>query len=147
MNAGGPHPKGEKLLALIEGELSQAETDALEEHCRACASCRRLRDELSAVRDSLQAEAPAGPLRPIWPAVRERRAAVQPPLLRPAFAAATGAAVIAGVFLGMVVGTLRDRPVETGNAYLWTEIGSTVVGEGGDTLPDIYTSPASGDED
>lgn len=50
------HPGDGRLMALLDGELSGATADRLEEHLEACGICRRRRDELARASDLLGRE-------------------------------------------------------------------------------------------
>lgn len=139
------HPDGKKILALLDGELPATEAAAIREHCDACAGCARLLADHSAVRGMLQAREPARPLRPVWPAVRNRLARPGVPLFRPAFTMAATAAALLGVLLGVLVGSVGTRTVEPRGAYLWSVVSSHTGGDGGTTLQHIYSSSNSGE--
>jgi anti-sigma factor RsiW len=146
MNTPGPHPEGEKILALLDGELDPAVAGEIREHCAACAPCGQVLREFSEVRGLLAAHAPSEPLRPAWPAVRTRLEAAAAPAFRPAFGFATTAAAVVGIALGVLVGTLAHRHSAVEGTYLWSVVASGVGEPGGGALPDIYATTTSSEQ-
>ena len=143
MTTSGPHPPGQKIVELLDGELAPAVAAEVREHCDACAQCRQVHRDFSAVRGMLAAHASSEPLRPIWPAVRARREKTASPASRPAFGFAATAAALAGIALGVLVGSLAHRSPEYEGTYLWSVVASSVGEEGGNALPDIYSTTLS----
>ena len=146
MNPSGPHPPGQKIVALLDGELALAVAAEVREHCDACAQCRQVLQDFSAVRGMLAAHSGCEPLRPVWPAVRARRTKAAFPVSRPAFGFATTAAALVGIALGVLVGTLAHRSSEDEGTYLWSAVASGVGDEGGNALPDIYSTMTTSGE-
>jgi anti-sigma factor RsiW len=145
MSTSGPHPPGQKIVALLDGELAPAVAAEVRGHCDACAHCRQVRQDFSAVRGMLSAHAGSEPLRPIWPAVRARREKAASPASRPAFGVAATAAALVGIALGVMVGSLAHRSPEYEGTYLWSVVASSVGEESGNALPDIYSTTLSGE--
>jgi anti-sigma factor RsiW len=143
MRTSNSHPRGEKILAFLDGELPPPEAEAVREHCRTCEKCRQVVAELSAVQKTLRGHMPSEPLRPIWPAVRGRLERTDRLLFRPAFTLVTTAAVLVGVFLGVLFGSIGDRSATSETSYIWSAVGSSFAEEDGGTLPDIYTTTTS----
>ena len=145
MKRSDPHPKGQKILALLDGELAPAVAAEVREHCEACAQCRQVLQDFSAVRGALEAHARSEPLGPVWPAVRAHLGKAASPGFRAAFGFATTAAALAGIALGVLVGSLAHRSAEHEGTYLWSVAASSVGEEGGNTLPDIYSTTIFGE--
>jgi anti-sigma factor RsiW len=145
MTTSDPHPEGKKILALLDGELAPAVAAEVREHCGVCAQCRQVLRDFSAVRGTLEAHARSEPLRPVWPAVRAHLGRAASPGFRPAFGLATTAAALAGIALGVLVGSMAHRSTEHDGAYLWSVAASSVGEEGGNTLPDIYSTTIFGE--
>jgi anti-sigma factor RsiW len=145
MSTPGSHPPGQKIVALLDGELAPAVAAEVRRHCEACAQCRQVLQDFSAVRGVLAAHGSSAPLRPIWPVVRVRREKAASPGFRPAFGFATAAAALVGIVLGVLVGSLAHRSPSYEGAYLWSVIAPGVGEEGGSALPDIYSTTISGE--
>lgn len=147
MKPHGLHPRGETILAFLDGELAPAFADEVRDHCAACAECRQVSQELSSVREILVAHPGSAPLRPVWPAVQGRLERPASPFFRPAFGIATTAAALVGILLGVFVGSIGNRHPRHEGAYLWSVVPSSIAQDGGGTLPDIYaiTTSASGE--
>lgn len=137
------HPSGRAILALLDEELAPGDAEKVSAHCDTCEQCRQLREELSSVGETLRAHVASGPLRPVWPVVQDRLDRASRPILRAAFGVATAAAIVVGVFLGLLAGTAESRRAESGGANLWSVVGSS-LGEGGSgTLSGAYGRMAS----
>jgi anti-sigma factor RsiW len=145
MSAPNPHPEEPRIVAYLDGALSPAEADQVRDHCEICEPCRQILREFVAVHEMLQAYEPATPLRAAWPAVAERRERGRRPVFRPAFAAATAAMAVAGVVLGLLVGSAASRPTVSKGAYLWEIVSSSVANDGGEVMPDIYSTVTTGE--
>jgi anti-sigma factor RsiW len=143
MRAPGPHPRETAILAFLDGELGPLDADAVRNHCSDCEQCRQVLQELSVVSRALQSLPPAEPVRPVWPAVRDGLERARLPIFRPAFAAATTATALLGVLLGVWIGSIGSRATEPSGSYLWSYVASSITEEGGDSLPDIYSTATS----
>ncbi len=92
----------------------------------------------------LRADADAEPLRPVWPAVQSRLRRRALPSFDLPFAFGTGAAVAAGIWLGLTLGAPRvpgaSSTVLSASpdvaTDLWTSLGATVAT--GAELSDLY---------
>lgn len=139
MRMSDQHPTEREIIAFLDGGLPEHDADAIREHCRACMSCSQILEEFSVVREKLDTLTATELRRPLWPAVQDSRRKSNLPILSPGFAAVTTAAVLAGVFFGALIGSVRDRPTKSEAQYLWSVVRPSITERGGDTLPDIYT--------
>jgi putative zinc finger protein len=103
---------GERLSALLDGEMSPADREAAEAHLRDCAACTRELEELASV-DALArewpVEAPAGYFDELPGRVRARVRARRKPRLAPAAVWATAAAAVV-MFALVTPLALRQAP-------------------------------------
>lgn len=145
MNAHGPHPGEPRIMALIDGELAPSEAGEVRDHCSSCSSCAKILEEFSRVRETLGSHERGEPVRPIWPAVRERREKARLPVFRAASTATAAAMAATGVVIGLLVGSAVHRPAATRGAYLWPLVASSIGGQSGATVPDIYSIAETGE--
>lgn len=130
MSASSPHPSASRLLALLDGELSRRDADESQAHLVHCDRCRDAHEELLSVREMLSTDAGARPLRPVWPAVRERLA--PRPRFTPTFAFGAALAALAGVFLGLALDSADPTSVsDSRDEDVWTGVGTSLGSDTG----------------
>jgi len=99
-----------RIQAFLDNELAPHEVERVRSHCAECPRCRKALEQAVAVRDILHADRNAIPLRPMWPHVRGRLNPIPSRRIRPAFALGVAAAGLAGILLGVSVGSIKgDR--------------------------------------
>jgi anti-sigma factor RsiW len=147
MNASDSHPGGKRILAWLDGELPEGEADLVRRHCEECEPCRQEWEELTAVGEALAAAPASKPISPVWPEIRDRLSEPDRPILKPAFGAAAAAAVLAGVAIGVLVGSGESQAPVSEGSYLWSAVGSSMAEDGGGTLSGAYTKMTIEQED
>jgi anti-sigma factor RsiW len=133
----------DRIQAWLDGELTAAEARSVEAHVESCERCARAADASRRVMRAIDSLEQARPLAPMWP--RVERSLHRGPGLRfdPPFAAATAAALVAGVMLGVLTFDRSPAPIAAGGGTAeaeWT-IGSSP------TLAEIYLDESSEEEE
>jgi hypothetical protein len=129
------HPTTQAMLAALHGE--GAGSGAVAVHCRACDRCRPVWEDLAAARAALDAELPPPDPAPMWPHVRARLARSRPRRLTAPWAAGTAAA-LAGLLLGIWLGTSDLAAPSEQSQDIWSTLGSTLSSTS--ALSDFYTT-------
>lgn len=108
------HPLA-RLVAYLDDALPGGARAAVAAHLETCAACRAELDALAHARARVATLPDAGPLWPVWPAVRARLHPEREPLFTPWFRVAAGAAAVAGFAIALVLGfnAPRTRAQET----------------------------------
>jgi anti-sigma factor RsiW len=132
------HYSDNQMQEFLNGELSEHENGQIRSHTETCAECRQLMRELVTVRELLRADAPAEPIRPMWPAVRERLEAAARPRFRLVFALGTSAAAIAGIILGLYLGSLGSRPTGIPPEGMWSDVPTTLTNNPSGGIADVF---------
>ena len=133
------HPSELEIMARAHGELSADRAAAVDDHCRGCASCRRVLDELTRLEEWLGADGGAGEVAPVWPAIVGELERPGWPTLGPALALGMAAACAAGVVVGLFVGAPPDKQLVVDPETAWSELWP---GRQGESLLDVF-SPGS----
>ncbi len=134
----------ERIEALLDGELADAEQAALVRHIGSCEKCAAVRAGAKRLHAALAAEKRPEPLRPVWAAVGDRFDRAIGPRASTAFRLAATFAAAAGIILGLFIGSLTG-PSAAGNEGTWSDIGSTLGAESGTSLDEIYLSGFDGE--
>lgn len=126
-----------RLRGFVDGELPQDLAHEVRAHLDDCAECASELAALRAVQDALLAVPDATPIAPMWNAVRRRR---ERPSKRFSWTLAlrTSAFGLAGVLIGLLLGTVHPASTEAESTDLWTDLGSTYGTEAGSSLSDEY---------
>ena len=127
----------EKIRAYLDGELPPAEADGIREHCRSCPRCGRALEESKALHRVLEADAALDPPQSLWPLVRARLERQDGSGLRLWFALSASGAALAGLLLGVILGSLEESR-DSWQQETWTEVGSLLAGGAETTLDEAY---------
>jgi anti-sigma factor RsiW len=133
----------DRVVAYLDGELSDTEAAAVATHAEACERCARSLREARAVMHVLESDESAQPLESMWPAVESRLRRRMPAFDLP-FATATAAALTVGVMLGVLTFDERRQPVTPA-----TDVATATdawSAESDVLLADIYLSDPSATE-
>ena len=128
----------ERIRSCLDGELSDAEAEAVRSHCRTCPECARAWEELSALAELLPVDLTDRESRSLWPAVRARLVARPSWFTGARFAVSASAAAAAGLLLGVLLGGApgSERTEEGGSGFAGLE---SVWAESWEpTLADVY---------
>lgn len=143
---GHEHPKDLVLLAFGDGELPEAEAQAVAEHCTICAECSRLLTDFEAVRVSLAADLQLAGPQPVWPLVASRLQHERSRRIGPMFALGTTAACAAGIVLGLMLGTPPSQSSTENDSVAWTSVDQIRSGSGSASLLDVFYQTPSQEE-
>jgi anti-sigma factor RsiW len=130
----------DKLEAMLDGELTRAEASAVRAHCTGCKKCGAALGELEMIDGALEMEREPSPLRPMWPAVREALVHPSVPRFGFSFGLVTSAAAVAGVVLGVLLGSLDELPEHPLEAAETYSVGSYLGDDSVPTLDEIYVA-------
>ncbi len=133
----------DRLQAYLDGELPRVDADAVHAHIRTCPGCARAWREHEAVWKSLSAELTPSPPPSLWPSIHARLAPAVSRRMRTALAAGGLAASLAGLVVGILLGSVRQVPQVTWQEETWTQVGSLLADESGTTLDDVYLAAAA----
>ena len=136
----------DRIQALLDGELPDAEAAAVKAHCDGCERCGRALTDLRAVRRVLETDRDASLFRPMWPAVRDGLARRSSPRFGVSFGLATSAAA-AGVVLGILLGSPREVPRYPSEVSGTYAEGSFLGDDSVPTLDEIYVDSFGEDGD
>ena len=115
----------------VDGTLDTARQAAVDAHCRACAACREILDDLKEIRATASTLDRRTPSPELWRAIAARVEPASP--TRPAHAGRVGwAPLAAAAALVMMLG-----------AAAWFTVGNQFRGGSGDTATDLARSAAS----
>jgi len=120
-----PHVKS-ILPAYLAGELTEPEATRVREHLRACDGCERAFRELTELHRLLESDVATEPSEPVWTAVQARLHAPAPEPLRLRWILGTATAAVAGVILGLFVGSAPPQPRAETSYSLWSALGSSL---------------------
>jgi anti-sigma factor RsiW len=132
-----------RIQAWLDGEISGDEAREIESHCKSCESCGKLWREQLEIREVLGADPAADPMAPMWPAVEKSLRGRGVPGFGFSFAFGTTAAAVAGLALGVFIGSVSTT---NGEGDIWSEIGSTMTAESG-MASDVYLDSTEEERD
>jgi anti-sigma factor RsiW len=133
-----------RIQSWLDGELSANEAEAVENHCRSCDGCGEIWQAQLEIRSMLRAGPAEEPLAPMWPAVEEKlhgKTEVSLP-----FAFGASAAAVAGIAIGVFLGTIGESSYENGEQDVWSEVGSTMTVESSPGLSGFYLDAEEGSD-
>jgi len=131
-----------RLQAYLDGELSDRDRAAVSDHLEACAECRTALEELRELQALLMAD-PQPELRTsAWPRIADRLESSKP-WWDPVVGFATAGAAIAGLVIGLMLGTGTTSNVSA-NDDLWSAVGATIATDRGLALAEFPTTQDEG---
>jgi anti-sigma factor RsiW len=135
-----------RIQALFDGELNELEASAVRDHLEKCGRCASIWADMESVRAALPGYTGSGPLRPAWPAVRDRLEENRASRMGVAFRLGTSLAAAAGILIGLYVSSFDSSENYTDDES-WAEFGSLLGSEEGATLDYLYlTTDETGGE-
>jgi anti-sigma factor RsiW len=135
----GPHVE-DRFEALLSGELSAEEAGRVQAHCDACPECGRALAEAQRAWEALgEAEAPVQPPS-LWPRLEARLAPRRSPRVRLTFALGASAAALAGLVLGVYLGSQFLGDSNTWQQETWSQVGSLIADGGQGSLDQVYVT-------
>jgi len=135
----GPHID-DRLEAFVAGEVTAEEAGRIRAHCTDCPRCRRALAETRAVWDALGNDASPELPRPLWPLLRARLEKPISPRARLALTVSASAAAVAGLILGIYLGSQFMGAPSAWQQETWTQVGSLLADGGQGTLDQVYVS-------
>jgi len=130
----------DRLEAYVAGEMTPVEAERVRAHCQDCPRCRRALAEVQSVWRAL-GEDPSPELpRPLWPLLGQRLGKPRSPRARLVLALSASAAGVAGLLLGVLLGSQLIGAPGAWQQETWSEVGSLLADGEQSTLDQVYVS-------